>query len=194
MSVRSFAVGITGASGVVLARRLVGFLLESGHEVHLCASRAGRMVIADELPREDGAKGILPGIVHERLHEWSDKDFRAPFASGSSNVEAMVLVPCTSGTAGAIANGVSDNLLRRGADVMLKERRKLIVVVRETPMSEIQLVNLATLARGGAIIMPPMLTFYQNPGPGVADQVDFMVSRMLDHLGVENDLYTRWGE
>ena len=190
----SFAVGITGASGSVLARRLVGILLEADHEVHLCASRAGRMVIADELPRVEGEKGILPGVVHERLHEWSDKDFRAPFASGSSNVEGMVLVPCTAGTAGAIANGVSDNLLRRGADVMLKERRKLIVVVRETPLSEIHLANLLTLARAGAVVLPPMLTFYQGPGPQVSAQVDFIVSRILDQLGISNDLYKRWGD
>ena len=177
-----------------MARRLVGLLLESGHDVHLCASRAGRMVIADELPREEGEKGILPGVSHERLHEWSDKDFRAPFASGSSNVEGMVLVPCTAGTARAIANGVSDNLLRRGADVMLKEYRKLVVVVRETPLSEIHLANLLTLARAGAVVLPPMLTFYQNPGSEVSAQVDFVVSRILDQLGVENELYRRWGE
>ena len=190
----SFAVGITGASGAILARRLVGILLEGGHEVHLCASRAGRLVIADELPHEDGEKGILPGLVHERLHEWSNNDFRAPFASGSSNVEGMVLVPCTAGTVGAVANGVSDSLLRRGADVMLKEKRKLIVVVRETPLSEIQLANLLTLARAGAVVLPPMLTFYQDPGPQVSAQVDFIVSRILDHLGVANELYKRWGE
>ena len=189
----NFVVGMTGASGSVLALRLVGYLLEVGHTVHLTASRAARMVIADELPSAAG-RGILPGVAHDNLHEWGERDFRAPFASGSAPIDGMILVPCSMSTVSAVALGNSDNLLRRGAEVMLKEKRKLILVPRETPLSEIQLRNLLTVAEAGAVVLPPVLSFYQNPGSDVREQVNFIVSRILDHLGVANDLYGRWGE
>jgi len=190
---RTFAVGITGASGAMLAERLVRFLLEAGHRVHLTASRTGRMVVHEELGLPAGGSAILPGLAHERLVEWGERDFRAPFASGSAPIDGMAVIPCSLATVGAIAAGTSDNLLRRGADVMLKERRPLVLVPREAPLSVIHLRNLLAVAEAGAIVIPPVLTFYQHPGKGVEDQVDFVVSRVLDHLGVENELFPRWG-
>ena len=189
----SYVVGITGASGAFLALRLVKFLLESGHTVHLVSSRAGRLVIEEELERESGVRGVLPGVQHALLSEWNNGDFGAPFASGSAGVSGMVIVPCSMSTLGAVANGLSDNLLRRGADVMIKERKKLILVPRETPLSEIHLRNMLKVARAGGIVLPPVLTFYQHPGRDVGEQIDFVISRVLDHLGVPNQLYRRWG-
>lgn len=189
---RQFAVGITGASGAPIADRLVRFLLEAGHTVHVTLSRAGRMVVQEELGQEKSTGGRLPNLEHDNLHYWSDKDFYAPFASGSARVEGMIIVPCTMGTVGAIAAGTSDNLLRRGADVMLKERRPLILVPREAPLSEIHLQNLLTVTRAGATIIPPILTFYQGPSRDVGDQIEFIVSRILDHLHIDNELFPRW--
>lgn len=188
---KEFVVGVTGASGIILARRLVGLLLESGAKVHLCTSRAARMVIHDELPREPQQPGFF-GFEHEHLTEWGERDFRAPFASGSAPIAGMAVIPCTLSTVGAIANGVSDNLLKRAAEVILKERRTLVVVPREAPLSTIHLENLLRIAQAGATVIPPVLTFYQQPGDGVQAQIDFIVSRVLDHLGVDNDLYQRW--
>ena len=105
----------------------------------------------------------------------------------------MVLIPCSMSTVAAVANGNSDNLLRRGAEVMLKERKKLIVVPRETPLSAVHLRNMLEVTRAGGIVLPPVLTFYQEPGSSVAAQIDFVISRVLDHLGIPNQLYRRWG-
>jgi 4-hydroxy-3-polyprenylbenzoate decarboxylase len=190
---RDYVVGITGASGAILAERLVRHLLEAGHRVHLTASRTGRQVIHEELGSADGERGLLPSLRHERLVEWAERDFRAPFASGSAPIAGMAVIPCSLATVAAIAAGTSDNLLRRGAEVMLKERRRLVLVPREAPLSVIHLRNLLAVAEAGAVVIPPVLTFYQRPGQGVADQVDFVVSRVLDHLGVENELFPRWG-
>jgi 4-hydroxy-3-polyprenylbenzoate decarboxylase len=190
---KTFAVGVTGASGSVLAERLVQVLLEEGHTVHLCASKTGRLVIHEELQIEGGARGIFPHLEHPLLIEWGDRNFHAPFASGSAPFDGMAVIPCSLATVAAIAHGFSDNLLRRGAEVMLKERRPLVVVPRESPLSPIHLENLLTVSRAGGTIIPPILTFYQQPGDSVAPQVDFVVSRVLDHLGVANELYPRWG-
>lgn len=190
----TFAVGVSGATGVILAHRLVEFLLEQGHFVHLCVSRAARMVIEDEMPNTEKLPGALPGLAGPSLQEWSEKDFRAPFASGSAPIDGMAVLPCAMTTLGAIANGISDNLIRRGAEVMLKERRPLVIMPREAPLTEIHLENMLRAARAGAIIIPPQLSFYQDPGPTVDAQINFNISRVLDHLGVANDLYRRWGE
>ena len=169
-------------------------LVEAGHTVHLTISRAGRLVVAKELPREPGVPGLLPGVTGERVVEWGERDFDAPFASGSADIAGMTIVPCSLSTVGSLAAGISDNLLRRAGDVMLKERRPLVVVPREAPLSTIHLENLAALSRAGATIIPPVLTFYQSPGENVRAQIDFVASRVLDHLGVKNDLYSRWGD
>jgi 4-hydroxy-3-polyprenylbenzoate decarboxylase len=133
------------------------------------------------------------GVTQEQLQVFGRQQWTAPPASGSNPPEAMVICPCTSGTLATVAHGVCDDLIDRAADVMLKERRKLIVVVRETPHSTIQLENMLQLARAGATIMPANPGFYFNPQT-VEEIVDFMVARILDHLGVENALSRRWGD
>ena len=120
-------------------------------------------------------------------------DWLAPMASGSNPGDAMVICPCTMGTLGAIANGLADNLIERAGDVMLKERRPLVLVPRETPLSAIHLENMLKLARAGAVILPPAPGFYAHPR-SIADLVDFVVARILDHIGVPNTLTPRWGE
>ena len=141
----------------------------------------------------EGSRSLFPDLESERLVEWQEKNFFAPFASGTADIDGMALVPCSMSTLACIANGISDNLIRRAAEVMLKERRPLVVVPRETPLNEIHLRNLSTIARLGAVVIPPMLTFYQHPGDSVMAQVDFVVSRVLDHLDVDNELFNRWG-
>jgi 4-hydroxy-3-polyprenylbenzoate decarboxylase len=123
---------------------------------------------------------------------WGLRDYKAPFASGSAGWHAMAIVPCSMGTVARIAHGISESLLTRAADVMIKERRTLVVVPRETPLSVIHLENLTTLARAGAVVLPAMPSFYRGPET-IADAVDSVVSRLLDHLGVECEIASRWG-
>ena len=177
----TFAVGIAGASGATLAERLVSFLLEAGHRVHLCASKTGRLVVHEELEMSEGSRGIFPHLSHSNLTEWNERNFHAPFASGSAHFDGMAIIPSSLATVAAIAHGLSDNLLRRGAEVMLKEKRRLVIVPRESPLSVIHLENLATLARAGATIIPPVLTFSQRPGEAVDQPVTSVVSRVLAH-------------
>jgi 4-hydroxy-3-polyprenylbenzoate decarboxylase len=186
-------VGVTGASGMVYARRLLEVLLEGGEEVLLAASAAGRRVIREELPEWADPNTLFrfPGPNRPRL--FSERDMGAPFASGSFRFRGMAIVPASMGTIGAIASGVSITSIHRGAEVALKERRPLVVVPRETPLSVIHLENLLTLARAGAVVLPPSPGFYHRPAT-ISDQVDFVVSRILDHLGIENRLCPRWGE
>ena len=149
------------------------------------------MVIVDELPKEPGQKGFF-GFEHPNLTEWAERDFNAPFASGSAPISGMAVVPCTMSTLGSIAHGISDNLLKRAAEVMLKEKRTLVIVPREAPLSTIHIENMLRVAQAGATVIPPVLTFYQKPGDSVQEQVDFVVSRIMDHLGVDNELFERW--
>jgi 4-hydroxy-3-polyprenylbenzoate decarboxylase len=186
---RSVVVGVTGASGAVYAQRTVRFLLEADHDVLLVVSKAGRMVLEQEL----GTGDPWGDVNRDRLHCFPEKDWNAPFASGSFRFRGMVVIPASMGTVGAIARGVCINVIHRGADVALKERLPLVVVPRETPLSAIHLENLLTLARAGAIVLPPCPAFYQHPKT-IEDQVDFVVSRVLDALGIENRLYRRWSE
>ena len=185
-------VGVTGASGVVYARRLVEVLLERGQEVFLVASSSGRRLVREELPGSADAETVFR-FAARAPRVFSEKDFGAPFCSGSYRFRGMAIVPASMGTIGAIASGVSLHSIHRGADVALKERRPLVVVPRETPLSAIHLENLLTLARAGAVVLPPCPAFYQGPST-IADQVDFVVSRILDHLGIDNRLYPRWRE
>jgi 4-hydroxy-3-polyprenylbenzoate decarboxylase len=182
---RKLVVGITGASGAPYARRLVEVLrAREDVELGLCMSRTAPEVLSLECG--DGwREGLGPA--------YGLTDFRAPFASGSAGWEAMAIVPCSMGTVARIAHGVSDTLLTRAADVMLKERRKLIVVPRETPLSVIHLDNLATLARAGAVILPAMPSFYSKP-TSLDDLIDTVIARVLDHLGLDNALARRWGQ
>lgn len=188
------SVAWTGASGLVYGVRLVDVLLQAGRDVDLVISSA----VAQTAPVEMGhsAEGLVerlrtlgPGV----LETYGRTEFTSPMASGSSRDRAMVIVPCSMGTVGRIVAGTSETLLLRGADVCLKERRKLIVVPRETPLATHHLEHLAKLSALGAVVMPAAPGFYNKPTtPG--DLVDFMVQRICDHLGVAVDLAPRWGE
>jgi len=182
---RKIVVGVTGASGAPYARRLLAVLrVHRDVELGVCASRTAQEVWALE------CGGDLREAVGGNL--WGVNDYRAPFASGSAGWHAMAVVPCSMGTAARIAHGISDTLLTRAADVMLKERRVLVVVPRETPLSVVHLENLAQLARAGAVVLPAMPSFYGKPVT-LEDAIDTVVGRVLDHLGVEHDLLRRWG-
>jgi 4-hydroxy-3-polyprenylbenzoate decarboxylase len=193
--------GITGASGSAYAMRLLECLIGAGREVYLMISQAGRIVLKMEsgleLPTQPGEiQAYLSDVFDaepDQLRVFGRQQWLAPVASGSNPPEAMVICPCTTGSLSAIACGASNDLMERAADVMLKERRKLILVLRETPLSEIHLENMLKLSRMGAVIMPANPGFYYRP-ESVEDLVNFMVARILDHLGVEQDLLPRWGE
>ena len=194
------AVAITGASGSRYGLRLLECLLAAGRDVYLMISQAGQLVLKLEaeleIPsRAADAEAFLTQhfeIPKGRLRVFGRQQWTAPVASGSNPPEAMVVCPCTTGTLGSIAAGISGDLIDRAADVMLKERRKLILVVRETPFSEIHRENMLKLSRMGAVIMPANPGFYFKPEQ-VGDLVDFMVARVLDHLAVEHQLMPRWG-
>lgn len=191
--IKELVIGVSGASGSIIAGRLVRFLLDSGHKVHLVASKTGKLVTHDELEVPEGTRTVFPDMEHENLTEWSSKNFYAPFASGTAPIDGMAIVPCSMATVASLAHGISDNLLKRAGEVMLKEGRPLVVVPREAPLSSIHLRNLLTLSEAGAVIVPPLLTFYQHPGDSVMEQVDYVVSRVLDHLGISNEIFQRWG-
>jgi flavin prenyltransferase len=195
---RRIFVALTGASGAVYGRRLVEELLRTpAIEVHLTISPAARKILKIEedldidLARFKPAALGLPRNARLCYHRYDD--IGAPPASGSFQLEAMAIVPCSLGCAGAIAHGIAADLIQRAADVMLKERRKLVLVPRETPLSAIHLENLLALSRCGAVILPAAPGFYGRPR-AVADLVDFIVARVLDQLGVEHHLLPRWGE
>jgi len=178
-------VAITGASGALYAQRLLDNLDARVHEIHLVLSHYAHQVIAQELP--DGLK-LPPGVQSHNV-----KSMNAPFASGSNPPDAMVVIPCTMGTLGRIAHGYSEDALLRAADVVLKEKRKLILVPRETPLSLVHVRNMELLLQAGAVILPANPGFYAGPKT-VVDVVDTVVARVLDHLGIPNDLAPRWGE
>jgi 4-hydroxy-3-polyprenylbenzoate decarboxylase len=183
-------VAVGGASGAIYARRLLDALAEIRGanpapplEVGLCFSSAGAEVWAHEL-------GPVPDYPFKR---YGLRDFRAPFASGSAGWDAMVVVPCSTGGLARIAHGISDDLIGRAADVMLKERRKLVLVVRETPLSQIHLENMLAVTRAGAVVLPASPSFYSKPAT-IDALLDTVLGRVLDQLGLPNTLMPRWGE
>ena len=181
-------VAIGGASGSIYAKRLLDTLAASGKpkselEVGICFSGAGAEVWNHEL-------GAVPDYPFTR---YGLRDFRAPFASGSAGWDAMVVIPCSTGGLARIAHGISDDLVGRAADVMMKERRKLVLVVRETPLSAIHIDNMATVTRAGAVVLPASPSFYSKPATLDA-LLDTVVGRVLDQLGLPNKLAPRWGE
>ena len=178
-------VAITGASGSLYAQRLLENLARSRHEIHLLLSRYAQAVIAEEL----GGQLRLPDGVQRH----SLTSMNLPFASGSNPCDAMVVIPCSMGTLGRIAHGISDDALLRSADVTLKERKKLILVPRETPLSLVHVKNFELLLLAGAIILPANPSFYSRPSTPT-DVVDTVVARILDHLGVTHELGGRWKE
>jgi len=194
-------VAITGASGAVYGLRLCQELLAGGHDLDVLISRSGLMVLRTENGLDWGGSESWMGellcghfrVPPDRLRFFAEDNLLAPIASGSSAPDALVVCPCSLGTVARIAAGTSGNLLERCADVMLKERRRLVLVPRETPLSEIHLENMLRLARMGVRMVAAMPAFYHGP-QSVGDLVDFVVGKVLDSLELENRLYRRWGE
>jgi flavin prenyltransferase len=190
----------TGASGAPYGLRLLECLLAAEYQVYLLISSAARVVLATEhglkLPSgPDAAKAILVEHLQcdaSQLSLCGKDDWFSPVASGSAAPMKMVICPCSAGTLASVAHGMSDNLIERAADVVMKERGQLLMVVRETPFSTLHLENMLKLSRMGVTIMPAAPGFYHQP-ESIDDLVDFMVARMLDHLGVEQGLVPRWG-
>ena len=196
----TIALGMTGASGAQYGFRLLHNLLAADHKVHLMITKAAQVVIGMETDVD------MPGRPVEMQKFLSDKyaanegqlqvhgesEWTAPVASGSNDVDAMVVCPCSMGALSAIAQGASNNLLERAADVTLKERKKLILVPRESPYSDIHLENMLKLSRMGAVIVDANPGFYNKP-ESVDDVVDFVVAKILDQLTIKHDLQPRWG-
>lgn len=185
MRLLKILVAITGASGLLYAQRLLDNLDPDQHEVHLVLSNYAQAVITEELP---GGLRLAPGVVTHSL-----KSMNAPFASGSNPVDAMVVIPCSMGTLGRIAHGYSEDVLLRAADVMLKEKKKLILVPRETPLNLVHVRNFELLILAGATVLPANPSFYTRP-QNLEQIVDTVVARVLDHLGVKHKLGARWRE
>jgi len=193
--------GISGASGAVYGVRVAALLLAGGADLHVLVTKTAWEILAAEvgdgkLPASPAARkrwlarlvsGTRPFLLH------AEDDFRIPFASGSNAPDAMIVAPCSMGTLGRIAHGVSSSVLTRCADVALKERRPLVLVARETPLSVIHLENMLTLARAGAHVLPACPGFYHRPET-VSGLVDFVVSRALSCIGVDAGVLPRWGE
>jgi len=178
-------VGISGASGAAYGIRLLEVLAEMGCTTHLVMTEAARKII--EIETEESP--IEVEMMADRVY--SARDFTAPIASGSNIFDAMVVAPCSMKTLAGIANGISDTLITRAADVCLKERRRLILVTRESPLNLVHLKNMVAATEAGAIILPPCPGFYSKP-ESVEEMVDVVVGRVLDLLGVKHDLYQRW--
>lgn len=197
---QTIALGMTGASGAQYGFRLLQSLLAADHRVHLMISRAAQVVIGMEtdisLPGRSGEiQKVLSkkyNAMEKQILVFGEDEWTAPVASGSNDVSAMVVCPCSMGALSAIAHGASNNLLERAADVMLKERKKLVLVPRETPYSDIHLENMLKLSRMDAVIVDANPGFYNKP-ESVEDLVDFVVAKILDQLGVEHKLQPRWG-
>ena len=202
---KTLCLALTGASGMPYGLRLLECLLTAGCRVQLLYSQAAQIVARQEMDfelpsRPAEAKEALiarfsPFFAVDRnnLQVFGREEWFAPVASGSNPPDAMIICPCSMGTLAGIAQGLSDNLIERAADVVLKEGRKLVLVPRETPFSPIHLENMLRLSRAGAIILPPNPGFYHHP-ESVADIVDFVVARLLDQVGVPHTLMQRWGE
>ncbi len=195
----SYIIAITGASGAVYGVRLLGYLLKNGLTVHLTVTKEAWWIIKDEtgLIMEGSEEEIRSslceyfGVSIGLLHYYEENNLKAPIASGSFRNDGMIIVPCSMKTAASIASGVSSNLVGRSADVILKEKRKLIIVPRETPLNTVHLKNLLALSEMGIHIIPAMPAFYNKPET-IADMVEFIVGRILDALSIDNHLYSRW--
>ncbi len=197
--IRHFLVAITGASGSIYGLRLISELLRAGDRVSLILTSAGRQVLKHEVDLDwsteikDQRHQVQEYFASIAIDCLGIDDFWAGTASGSNAADAMVVVPCSMGTAGRIAAGLSGNLLERAADVMLKERHPLLLVPRETPFNTIHLENLLRLSQAGAVVLPAMPGFYHAPGK-IDDLVNFVVGKILDQLAIPHDLCERWGE
>jgi len=196
---QAVAVAITGASGAVYATRTLAALLERGLHVELIVSDYGRRLLRDELGEAASVERLVPflsgrygtAVSAGSLTLHSNRDLGATIASGSHGCSGMAIVPCSMKTLAAVAHGLSRNLVERAADVMLKEKRRLVIVPRETPMSLPQLRNMVLCAEAGAMILPAMPAFYQQPRT-LDDLADFMAGKILSALGFEHTLYPEW--
>jgi flavin prenyltransferase len=195
----SIAVGITGASGALYATRTLAALLERSVHVELIVSDYGRRLLRDELGDAASVDRLMPylterygpGVAAGSLTVHNNRDQGATLASGSHGCRGMAIVPCSMKTLAAVAHGLSRNLIERAADVMMKEQRRLVIVPRETPMSLPQLRNMVLCAEAGAMILPAMPAFYQQP-KSLDDLADFMAGKILSALGFEHELYPAW--
>ena len=195
------AVAITGASGPILGIRLIEELLSGGEEVYAVVSNAAWQIIDHELSYKKKGTFPLIDLIANRgktantglLKEFDDMDFFSPLASGSTLFEAMIIIPCSMKTLSGIAHGYADSLITRACDVAIKEKRRIIIVPRETPLSLIHIENMHKLALAGAIILPPVLSFYTLP-ESTDDMVDFITGKILNLLGKENRLFKSWEE
>jgi 4-hydroxy-3-polyprenylbenzoate decarboxylase len=196
---QKIAIAITGASGALYATRTVAALLERGVHVELIVSDYGRRLLRDELGETASIERLLPFLRHKygpgvsagEMIIHSNRDLGATIASGSHGCSGMAIVPCSMKTLAAVAHGLSRSLVERAADVMLKEQRRLVIVPRETPMSLPQLKNMVLCAEAGAMILPAMPAFYQQPKT-LDDLADFMAGKILSALGFEHELYPAW--
>ena len=197
---KKITLAITGASGSAYALRLLECLLAADFQVYVLCSSAARVVFDTEVGLKipaspEAASKTLSTRFNaqpEQVKVFGKEQWFSPVASGSAAPKQMIVCPCSTGTLAAISQGMSDNLIERAADVVIKERGQLILVPRETPFSTIHLQNMLTLSQQGVTIMPAAPGFYHNP-ESIEDLVDFMVGRMLDHLGVEQKIMPRWG-
>lgn len=201
VSGRTINLAFTGASGAQYGLRLLRCLVAAGCQVNVMISRAAQVVIATETELKlPGSTAAAQALLTEyskaeegQLRVFGREDWFAPPASGSGERAPLVICPCSTGTLSALATGASNNLIERAGDVALKERRQLILVPREAPYSEVHLENMLRLTRMGAVIMPASPGFYHQP-QAIDDLVDFIVARLLDHLGVPQSLMPRWGD
>lgn len=195
----TYTVAITGASGSVYGVRLLQYLLKNKHKVFLIITKEGSLILKEEVGYDwsGSGKGVEKKIKRDlkmdkgSLFLLSEDNLCAPISSGSAQVDAMVIIPCSMKTLSGIAHGYANNLVERSADVMIKEGRPLILVPRETPLNSIHLRNMLILSEMGIKIIPPMPAFYSHP-QNIEDIVDFIVGKVLDSLKIENNLYKRW--
>ena len=182
---KKIILAITGASGSLYAVQFLKGLQQADVEIHAIISKAGRLVLQHEL-------GLTPDDLQKYVAKWhAADDFAAPMSSGSSKFEAMVVVPCTMGSLGAIANGIAKNLIHRAADVILKEKKPLLLAVRETPLNRIHLENLLKVHDAGATVCPPMPSFYHHP-ESLEEMAAFFAGRLADLIGIEVSGLKRW--
>jgi 4-hydroxy-3-polyprenylbenzoate decarboxylase len=200
---RTYTIAITGASGSIYGVRLLQYLLKNGHKVYLTITKEGSLILKEEVGYdwqeyqkekeiENKIKRDLK-VKETNLYYFSEDNLSAPISSGSVKVDGMIVIPCSMKTLSGIACGYANNLVERAADVMLKERRTLILVPRETPLNSIHLRNMLALSEMGVMIIPAMPAFYSCPEK-IDDLIDFMVGKVLDSLDIENNLFRRWKE
>ncbi|MDH5203696.1 MAG: UbiX family flavin prenyltransferase [Nitrospirota bacterium] len=195
-----YTIAITGASGSAYGVRLLQYFLKNRHKVFLIITNEGSLILKEEVGYDwsGSGKGVEKKIKKDlkiekgSLSLLSEDNLCAPISSGSAQVDAMIIIPCSMKTLSGIAHGYANNLVERSADVMIKEGRPLILVPRETPLNSIHLKNMLTLSEMGIKIIPPMPAFYSHP-QSIEDIVDFIVGKVLDSMQIENNLYKRWG-